>query len=269
MVARIFDQLARDRVRTVAPFYQLHAVHDPLDDVGLEPLQEQIFGKVRVGRETNDAADEFGVRLGEPYGYPSADPGADLCANQPVIRRSATGGDAPRHLIYALPGADEHDAPMVVRRGDRFDQLLRIGEPLREAGLLDVSLRATHAVIIGHDLCGNQVSAPLNTAAEAMAWRLTKVPRNDSQDNLTQADFHTGHDEAIFVLAAPGPQARTHRVDLRQRERRQEHLCANQPVSLGVARSERRIATPSSRRRVDGVQVIMIQPRDVEKRHDI
>ena len=101
--------------------------------------------------------------------------------------------------------------------------------------------------------------APLNTAAEAMAWRLTKVPRNDSQDNLTQADFHTGHDEAIFVLAAPGPQARTHRVDLRQRERRQEHLCANQPVSLGVARSEkRRNATPSSRRRVDGVQVIMI-----------
>ena len=89
--------------------------------------------------------------------------------------------------------------------------------------------------------------------------------RYDSQDNLTQADFHTGHDEAILVLAAPGPQARTHRVDLRQRERRQEHLSANQPVSLGVARSERRNATPSSRRRVDGVQVIMIQPRDAER----
>ena len=143
---------------------------------------------------------------------------------------------------------DEYDAAVVVRRGNSFNQLFCVSEPLRKAGLLDVSLRATHAVIIGHDLRGNQVSAPLNTAAEAMAWRLTKVPRNDSQDNLTQADFHTGHDEAIFVLAAPGPQARTHRVDLRKRERRQEHLHANQPVSLGVARSERRIATPSSRR---------------------
>jgi hypothetical protein len=67
MVARIFDQLARDRVRTVAPFYQLHAVHDPLDDVGLEPLQEQIFGKVRVGRETNDAADLCGNQISAPH----------------------------------------------------------------------------------------------------------------------------------------------------------------------------------------------------------
>ena len=172
-------------------------IHDPLDDVGLEPLQEQVLREVGVGRETNDAADELGICLSEPYGYPPTN-----------------------------SGADEHDAAVVVRRGNRFDQLLRIGEPLRETSLLDVTLGTTHAVVIGHD-------------------------------------------EAIFVLAAPGPQARTHRVDLRQRERRQEHLCANQPVSLGAARSERRIATPSSRRRVDGVQVIMIQPRDVEKRHDI
>ena len=72
-------------------------IHDPLDDVGLEPLQEQVLREVGVGRETNDAADELGVRLGEPDGYPSA----DSCA-------------------------DEHDAPMVVRRRDRFDQLLRV-----------------------------------------------------------------------------------------------------------------------------------------------
>ena len=61
-------------------------------------------------------------RLGEPYGYPSAD-----------------------------PGADEHDASMVVRRRDRFDQLLRIGEPLRQTCLLDVTLRASNAVVISHD----------------------------------------------------------------------------------------------------------------------
>ena len=172
-------------------------IHDPLDDVGLEPLQEQVLREVGVGSETNDAADELRVRLGQPYGYPSTDP----CA-------------------------DEHDAAVVVRRRDRFDQLLRVREPLRQACLLDVALGATHAVVISDD-------------------------------------------EAIFILAAPGPQARTHRVDLGQRERRQEHLCANQPVSLGVARSERRIATPSSRRRVDGVQVIMIQPREAEKRREI
>ena len=102
MVAGVLDQFARDRVRTVAPFYQLHAVHDPLDDVRLEPFQEQVFGKIRVSSQSDDSTHELGICLGETYGYPSADPGADLCANQPVIRRSATGGDAPRHLIYAL-----------------------------------------------------------------------------------------------------------------------------------------------------------------------
>ena len=61
-------------------------IHNSFDDVGLEPLQEQVLREVGVGRETNDATDELGVRLGEPDGYPSTD-----------------------------PGADEHDAPMVVR----------------------------------------------------------------------------------------------------------------------------------------------------------
>ena len=102
MVAGVLDQLARDRVRTITPLYELHAVHDPLDDIRLQSFQEQIFGKIRVRSQAHNATDELGVRLGETYGYPSADPGADLCANQPVIRRSATGGDAPRHLIYAL-----------------------------------------------------------------------------------------------------------------------------------------------------------------------
>ena len=86
-------------------------IHDPLDDVGLEPLQEQVLREVGVGRETNDAADELGICLSEPYGYPPTN-----------------------------SGADEHDAAVVVRRGDRFDQLLRIGEPLRQACLLDVAL---------------------------------------------------------------------------------------------------------------------------------
>ena len=104
-------------------------IHDPLDDVGLEPLQEQVLREVGVGRETNDAADELGICLSEPYGYPPTN-----------------------------SGADEHDAPVVVRRGNRFDQLLRIGEPLRETSLLDVTLRASHAVVIGHYLCGNQIS---------------------------------------------------------------------------------------------------------------
>ena len=77
-------------------------IHDPLDDVGLQPLEEQIFGKIRVGRQAHNAADELGVRLGEPDGYPSTDP----CA-------------------------DEDDAPMIVRGGDRFDQLLCVGQPFR------------------------------------------------------------------------------------------------------------------------------------------
>ena len=72
-------------------------IHDPLDDVGLEPLQEQVLREVGVGRETNDATDELGVRLGEPDGYPATD-----------------------------PGADEDYASMIVRRGDSFDQLLRV-----------------------------------------------------------------------------------------------------------------------------------------------
>ena len=88
MVAGVLDQFAGDRVRTVAPFYQLHAVHDPLYNVGLEPLQEQVFGKIRVSSQSDDSTHELGICLGETYGYPSADPGADLCANQPVIRRS-------------------------------------------------------------------------------------------------------------------------------------------------------------------------------------
>ena len=103
-------------------------IHDPLDDVGLEPLQEQVLREVGVGRETNDAADELGVRLGEPDGYPSA----DSCA-------------------------DEHDAPVVVRRGDCFNQLFCVGEPFGQACFLDVALGATHAVVVGHDLCGNQI----------------------------------------------------------------------------------------------------------------
>ena len=59
-------------------------IHDPLDDVGLEPLQEQVLREVGVGRETNDAADELGVRLGEPDGYPSTDPSTCAHINQRV-----------------------------------------------------------------------------------------------------------------------------------------------------------------------------------------
>jgi hypothetical protein len=85
------------------------------------------------------------------------------------------------NLIYALPGADEHDAPMVVRRGDRFYQLLRIGEPLREAGLLDVSLRATHAVIIGHDLRGNQIQAPYRCSSNCCGGSMALSSRRSPQ----------------------------------------------------------------------------------------
>ena len=68
---------------------------------------------------------------------------------------------------------------MVVRGGDRFNQLFCVGEPFREAGLLDVPLGATHAVIIGHDLRVNQIQAPYLvpvTARRLDGVELTKVP---------------------------------------------------------------------------------------------